>query len=46
MFKNFRKDLLLILAVALVFLSLSYAIGFVTDRGMRLLLYGPPGSES
>lgn len=27
-----RKDLLLILAVAAVFVSLSYAIGFVTDR--------------
>ena len=35
MFKNFRKDLLLILAVALVFVSLSYAIGFVTDRSPK-----------
>jgi hypothetical protein len=32
MIKNLRKDLLLILAVAAVFLSLSYAIGFVTDK--------------
>jgi hypothetical protein len=32
MIKTLRKDLLLILAVAAVFLSLSYAIGFVTDR--------------
>jgi hypothetical protein len=32
MFKILRKDLLLILAVVAVFLSLSYAIGFVTDR--------------
>ena len=32
MFKILRKDLLLILAGAAVFLSLSYAIGFVTDR--------------
>ena len=32
MFKILRKDLLLIVAVAAVFLSLSYAIGFVTDR--------------
>ena len=32
MLKLLRKDLLLILAVAAVFLSLSYAIGFVTDR--------------
>ncbi|HEU4712677.1 MAG TPA: hypothetical protein VFS76_13985 [Pyrinomonadaceae bacterium] len=32
MIKIFRKDLLLILAVAAVFLSLSYAIGFVTNR--------------
>ena len=32
MFKILRKDLFLILAVAGVFLSLSYAIGFVTDR--------------
>jgi len=32
MIKNLSKDLLLILAVAAVFVSLSYAIGFVTDR--------------
>jgi len=32
MIKTLRKDLLLIFAVAAVFLSLSYAIGFVTDR--------------
>lgn len=32
MFKILRKDLLFILAVVAVFLSLSYAIGFVTDR--------------
>lgn len=32
MFKILRKDLLFILAVAAVFLSMSYAIGFVTDR--------------
>lgn len=32
MLKILRKDLLLILAVVAVFLSLSYAIGFVTDR--------------
>ncbi|HEY6802731.1 MAG TPA: hypothetical protein VI306_04045 [Pyrinomonadaceae bacterium] len=32
MLKCLRKDLLLIIAVATVFLSLSYAIGFVTDR--------------
>lgn len=32
MMKILSKDLLLILAVAAVFLSLSYAIGFVTDR--------------
>jgi NHL repeat-containing protein len=32
MIRTLRKDLLLILAVAAVFLSLSYAIGFVTDR--------------
>src|SRR4051794_18882569 len=32
MIKTLRKDLLLILAVAAVFLSLSYAIGFATDR--------------
>ena len=31
MIKTLRKDLLLILAVAAVFLSLSFAIGFVTD---------------
>lgn len=30
-----RKDLLLILAVAAVFLSLSYAIGFVTDHSPK-----------
>lgn len=35
MFKSLRKDLLLILAVAAVFLSLSYAIGFVTDRSPK-----------
>ena len=32
MIKTFRKDLLLIVAVVAVFMSLSYAIGFVTDR--------------
>lgn len=32
MIKNLRKDLLFILSVVAVFLSLSYAIGFVTDR--------------
>lgn len=32
MFKFLRKDFLFIIAVAAVFLSLSYAIGFVTDR--------------
>jgi len=32
MFKILRRDLLFIVAVAAVFLSLSYAIGFVTDR--------------
>lgn len=32
MLKILRKDLLLIFAVVAVFLSLSYAIGFVTDR--------------
>ena len=32
MIKNLRKDFLFILAVAAVFLSLSYAIGFVTDN--------------
>jgi hypothetical protein len=32
MLKFLRKDLLLILAVAAVFLSLSYAIGFVSNR--------------
>ena len=32
MLKNLSKDLLLIIAVAAVFVSLSYAIGFVTDR--------------
>ena len=35
MFKKLRKDLLLILAVAAVFVSLSYAIGFVTDRSPK-----------
>jgi hypothetical protein len=32
MLKTLRKELLLIIAVAAVFLSLSYAIGFVADR--------------
>lgn len=32
MFEFLRKDLILVLAVAAVFVSLSYAIGFVTDR--------------
>ena len=36
MIKTLRKDLLLILAVAAVFLSLSYAIGFVTDRSPKM----------
>lgn len=35
MIKLLRKDLLLILAVVAVFLSLSYAIGFVTDRSPK-----------
>lgn len=35
MIKALRKDFLLILAVAAVFLSLSYAIGFVTDRSAK-----------
>lgn len=35
MIKILRKDLLLILAVGAVFLSLSYAIGFVTDRAPK-----------
>lgn len=35
MLKFLRKDLLLILAVAAVFLSLSYAIGSVTDRSPK-----------
>lgn len=35
MLKILRKDLLFILAVAAVFLSLSYAIGFVTDRAPK-----------
>src|SRR6185503_3344524 len=35
MFKILRKDLLFILSVAAVFLSLSYAIGFVTDRSPK-----------
>jgi len=35
MIKTLRKDLLLIVAVAAVFLSLSYAIGFVTDRPLK-----------
>lgn len=37
MLKFLRKDLLLILAVAAVFLSLSYAIGFVTDRPPKMV---------
>jgi hypothetical protein len=37
MLKLLRKDLLLILAVAAVFLSLSYAIGFVTDRSPKMV---------
>ena len=32
MFEFLRKDLLLVLAVGAVFVSLSYAIGYVTDR--------------
>ena len=36
MIKTLRKDLLLILAVGAVFLSLSYAIGFVTDRSPKM----------
>jgi hypothetical protein len=36
MLKLLRKDLLLILAVAAVFLSLSYAIGLVTDRSPEM----------
>ena len=35
MFRNLHKDLLLILAVAAVFVSLSYAIGFVTNRSPK-----------
>ena len=35
MTRSLRKDLLLILAVGAVFLSLSYAIGFVTDRSPK-----------
>ena len=35
MIKTLRKDLLLIVAVAAVFVSLSYAIGFVTDRSPK-----------
>lgn len=35
MFKILRKDFLFILAVAAVFLSLSYAIGFVADRAPK-----------
>lgn len=35
MLKTLRKDLLLILAIAAVFMSLSYAIGFVTDRSPK-----------
>src|SRR5689334_15457662 len=35
MIKTLRKDLLLIAAVAAVFVSLSYAIGFVTDRSPK-----------
>jgi len=35
MFRILRKDLLFILAVAAVFISLSYAIGFVTDRSPK-----------
>lgn len=37
MLKFLRKDLLLILAVAAVFLSLSYAIGFVTERSPKMV---------
>lgn len=37
MFKILRKDLLLILAVAAVFVSLSYAIGFVTDGSREIV---------
>lgn len=35
MIKTLRKDFLLILAVAAVFVSLSYAIGFVTNRAPK-----------
>jgi hypothetical protein len=35
MLKTLRKELLFILAVAAVFLSLSYAIGFVTNRSEK-----------
>jgi hypothetical protein len=35
MFNTLRKDFLLIIAVAAVFVSLSYAIGFVTDRSLK-----------
>ena len=35
MINTLRKDVLLILAVAAVFVSLSYAIGFVTDRSPK-----------
>jgi hypothetical protein len=41
MFKILRKDLLLILAGAAVFLSLSYAIGFVTDRSRETVELQP-----
>ena len=37
MFKNLRKDLLFILALAAVFVSLSYAIGFVTNRTPKMV---------
>ena len=37
MIKHLRKDLLFILAVAAVFVSLSYAIGFVTDRSPKMV---------
>ena len=37
MIKTLRKELLLIVAVAAVFLSLSYAIGFVTDRSPKMV---------
>ena len=37
MLKSLRKDLVLILAVLAVFMSLSYAIGFVTDRSPKMV---------